>query len=53
MQLIIFYLHLMLHAYVQRFDVIEKSWKVFNFSFEVNKALDYDGGWFKGRTQNH
>jgi len=36
MQLVIFYLYLMLHAYVQRFDVMEKLetfWK-------LNKALE-------------
>jgi hypothetical protein len=39
MQLIIFYLYLILHTCVQRFDVMEKEYKNLEFRRHLNEAL--------------
>jgi hypothetical protein len=37
-QLVIFYLYLMLHARVQRFDVMEREYRNLEFGTHLNKA---------------
>jgi hypothetical protein len=39
-QLVIFYLYLMFHACVQKFDVMEKECKNLEFGMHLNRALD-------------
>jgi hypothetical protein len=44
MQLVIFfYLHLMLHAYVERFDVMGERGNILGWDGEVNKAQIAEG----------
>jgi hypothetical protein len=50
-QLVIFYLYLMLHVCVQRFDMMEKERKNLEFGWHLSKALFRFG--FGGRVSDH